>query len=53
MQKRITLPAHQDAVWSYVKAQRDGNNYTLAITLVKTTMRKQYVVKSVKVLMLP
>ena len=23
--KGITLPAYQDAVWSYVKAQRDGN----------------------------
>ena len=24
-EKGITLPAYQDAVWSYVKAQRDGN----------------------------
>merc|ERR1711977_128009 len=26
-EKGIVLPAYQDAMWSYVKAQRDGNIY--------------------------
>ena len=33
----IELPAYQDAVWSYVKAQRDTSNNSKRTGLVKTS----------------